>query len=66
VNPEIGSGFGKIVIERLTAAGLNASSILSFEPDGVIWRLIGPLKDIVEAGPSDPLSTEPAARVALD
>jgi PAS domain S-box-containing protein len=66
VNPEIGSGFGKIVIERLTAAGLNASSILSFKPDGVIWRLIGPLKDIVEAGPSDPLSTEPAARVALD
>ncbi len=51
VNPEVGSGFGKVVIERLTAAGLNASSILSFEPDGVIWRLIAPLKDIVKTGP---------------
>jgi PAS domain S-box-containing protein len=66
VNPEVRSGFGKIVIERLTGAGLNASSILSFKPDGVIWRLIGPLKDIVETGPRDPLSSEPAAKVASD
>jgi two-component sensor histidine kinase len=66
VNPEVGSGFGKIVIERLTAAGLNASSILNFHPDGVIWRLIGPLKDVVETGPRDPLSSEPAAKAVLD
>jgi two-component sensor histidine kinase len=66
VNPEVRSGFGKIVIERLTGAGLNASSILSFKPDGVIWRLIGPLKDIVETGPRDPLSSEPAAKVVSD
>ena len=56
VNPAATSGFGKVVIERLTAAGLNASSILSFEPDGVIWRLIAPLKDIVKTGTSDPHS----------
>jgi two-component sensor histidine kinase len=56
VNPTPTSGFGKVVIERLTAAGLNASSILSFEPDGVIWRLIAPLKDIAKTGASDPLS----------
>jgi PAS domain S-box-containing protein len=60
VNPEARPGFGKVVIERLTAAGLNASSILRFEPEGVIWRLIAPLKDIVEAGPRHPLSSEPA------
>ena len=49
VNPATTFGFGKVVIERLTAAGLNASSTLSFEPEGVIWRLIAPLKDIVKA-----------------
>jgi two-component sensor histidine kinase len=64
VNPTPTSGFGKVVIERLTAAGLNASSILSFEPDGVIWRLIAPLKDIVKTGTSDPLSLERSGEVA--
>ena len=59
-------GFGKVVIERLTAAGLNASSILSFEPDGVIWRLIAPLKDVVKTGIGDPHHSEPSAEVALD
>jgi PAS domain S-box-containing protein len=58
VNPAPASGFGKVVIERLTAAGLNAASILSFEPDGVIWRLIAPLKDIAKTGASDPPSSE--------
>jgi PAS domain S-box-containing protein len=66
VNPAATSGFGKVVIERLTAAGLNASSILSFEPDGVTWRLIASLKDIVKTGPADPLSSEPWAEVASD
>jgi PAS domain S-box-containing protein len=53
VNSAPTSGFGKVVIERLTAAGLNASSILNFEPDGVTWRLIAPLKDIAKTGASD-------------
>jgi PAS domain S-box-containing protein len=65
VNPQASAGFGKVVIERLTAAGLNASSILRFEPDGVIWRLIAPLKDIVEAGPRHPRSSE-SAKAAPD
>ena len=64
MNPTPISGFGKVVIERLTAAGLNASSILSFEPDGVIWRLIAPLKDIVKTGTSDPLPSERSGEVA--
>ena len=64
VNPTPISGFGKVVIERLTAAGLNASSILSFEPDGVVWRLIAPLKDIVKTGTSDPLPSERSGEVA--
>ncbi len=64
VNPAPTSGFGKVVIERLTAAGLNASSILSFEPDGVIWRLIAPLKDIAKTGASDPLSPEVSGKTA--
>jgi two-component sensor histidine kinase len=44
VNPA--EGFGRVVIERLTAAGLNASSKLSFEADGVMWRLVASLKDV--------------------
>ena len=66
VDPGAISGFGKVIIERLTAAGLNASSILSFEPDGVRWRLIAPLKDVVKAGTSDPPSSERSAEVAPD
>src|SRR3984957_2084331 len=66
VKPATTFGFGRVVIERLTAAGLNASSILSFEPDGVIWRLIAPLKDVVKTGTGDPHHSEPSAEVASD
>jgi len=66
VNPAPTSGFGKVIIERLTAPGLNASSILSFEADGVIWRLVAPLKDIVKAGTSDPQSSERSVEVVSD
>jgi PAS domain S-box-containing protein len=66
VKPATTFGFGKVVIERLTAAGLNASSVLSFEPDGVIWRLIAPLKDVVKAGTGDAHHSEPSAEVASD
>jgi PAS domain S-box-containing protein len=44
------SGFGNVVLERLTAAGLNASSTLSFDVESVTWRLIAPLNEIVKAG----------------
>jgi PAS domain S-box-containing protein len=47
------SGFGTVVLERLTAAGLNAASTLSFEVGGVIWRLTAPLKEVVESGSGD-------------
>jgi two-component sensor histidine kinase len=48
------SGFGAIVLERLAAEGLNASSTLSFHVEGVTWRLIAPLKEIVMAGAAEP------------
>src|SRR3984957_16772931 len=64
VNPAATSGFGKVVIERLTAAGLNATSILSFETDGVTWRFAAPLKDIVKAEISDPHRSEPSGEAA--
>jgi hypothetical protein len=66
VKPATTFGFGRVVIERLTAAGLNASSILSFEPDGVIWRLIAPLKDVVKTGATDPHHSERSVEVASD
>jgi PAS domain S-box-containing protein len=54
VNPRPISGFGSVVLERLTAAGLNASSTLSFGAEGSTWRLIAPLKEIgkIETGES--------------
>ena len=54
VNTTPVSGFGCVVLERLTAAGLNASSTLSFDVEGVTWRLIAPLKEIVKTGPARP------------
>ena len=64
VSPTPTSGFGKIVIERLTAAGLNGSSKLSFEVEGVIWRLSAPLKDIATTGMSEPKFSELSGAVA--
>jgi PAS domain S-box-containing protein len=60
------SGFGSVVLERVTAAGLNASSTLSFEVDGVTWRLIAPLKDVVKSGSGDPRSPAPSGQAASD
>jgi PAS domain S-box-containing protein len=59
-------GFGSVVLERLTPAGLNASSTLSFEVDGVEWRLVAPLKDVVKTGSGDPRSPTPAGQAAPD
>jgi PAS domain S-box-containing protein len=56
------SGFGAVVLERLAAAGLNAASTLSFEAQGVVWRLVAPLKEVVKTGSSDHRS--PADQVA--
>ena len=50
VNPRPISGFGRVVLERLTAAGLNASSTLSFGAEGLTWRLSAPLKEMVKSG----------------
>ena len=50
VNPFPVFGFGGVVLERLTAAGLNASSTLSFDVEGVRWLLIAPLHEIVKTG----------------
>lgn len=58
------SGFGTVVLERLTAAGLNASSTLSFEAGGVEWRLIAPLKDVVKTGSGELRSPALSAEAA--
>ena len=57
------SGFGAVVLERLTASGLNAASRLSFEVGGVTWRLTAPLKEVLKAGSSDFQSPAPADQV---
>jgi PAS domain S-box-containing protein len=58
------AGFGAVVLERLTAAGLDGSSTLSFEVGGVVWRLITPLKEVVKAGSSDVRALAPTSQVA--
>ena len=50
VNARPVSGFGAVVLERLTAAGLNATSTLSFDVEGLTWRLVAPLHEIVKTG----------------
>jgi two-component sensor histidine kinase len=57
-------GFGSIVLERLTPAGLNASSTLSFEVEGVAWRLMAPLKEVVKSAGGDSLPPEPPGQVS--
>ena len=58
------SGFGSVVLERITAAALNATSTLSFGVDGVAWRLVAPLKEIVKTGIGDSRPPEPSVQVA--
>jgi PAS domain S-box-containing protein len=66
VNPRPISGFGSVLLERLTAAGLNASSTLSFGVEGLTWRLIAPLKDIGKTGTGESLSQSLPGSVAAD
>jgi PAS domain S-box-containing protein len=47
VNPRSVRGFGSILIERMVAQGLNASATLTFDVEGVTWRLIAPLPDVL-------------------
>ena len=56
VNARPVSGFGAVVLERLTAAGLNATSTLSFDVEGLTWRLVAPLHEIVKTGTGEPRS----------
>ena len=64
VNPRPISGFGSVVLERLTAAGLNASSTLSFGAEGLTWRLIAPLKEIGKIVTGESLSQALSGSVA--
>lgn len=43
------SGFGKIVLERVTPLALNGVGRLSFEPNGVTWTLDAPIELIRNA-----------------
>jgi PAS domain S-box-containing protein len=58
------SGFGAVVLERLAAESLNASSTLSFEVEGVLWRLVAPLKEIVMTGTGESGAPAPEGRPA--
>jgi two-component sensor histidine kinase len=46
VNPQSVRGFGSILIEHMVTQGLNASATLTFDPEGVTWRLIAPLREV--------------------
>jgi two-component sensor histidine kinase len=41
------SGFGRMLIERLTAEKLGATVLLTFERDGVVWTLDAAAKDVL-------------------
>ena len=40
-------GFGSIVIERMVAAGLPGDASLTFEDEGVHWRVSAPYKQVI-------------------
>ena len=64
VNARPVSGFGAVVLERLTAAGLNATSTLSFDVEGLTWRLVAPLNEIVKTGTGESRSQALSGSVA--
>jgi two-component sensor histidine kinase len=43
------SGFGRVLIERLTAEKLNATVLLTFESGGVTWTLDAAAADVLAA-----------------
>jgi two-component system, chemotaxis family, CheB/CheR fusion protein len=47
VNAPERSGFGRMLIERLTAEKLEATVLLAFERDGVMWTLDAAAKDVL-------------------
>jgi two-component sensor histidine kinase len=44
------SGFGRTLIERVTAEKLNGTAELAFPPDGVTWTLDAPVDQVLAAG----------------
>lgn len=61
VTEPTGSGFGKVVIERLTGANLNGEVEYLFHPEGVVWRLTAPA--VVSTVAEDLAARRPAAAV---
>ena len=47
VNAPERSGFGRMLIERLTAEKLDATVLLAFEREGVLWTLDAAAKDVL-------------------
>jgi PAS domain S-box-containing protein len=64
VNARPVSGFGAVVLKSLTAAGLNATSTLSFDVEGLTWRLVAPLHEIVKTGTGESRSQALSGSVA--
>ena len=47
VNAPERSGFGRMLIERLTAEKLDATALLTFDRGGVVWTIDAPARDVV-------------------
>ena len=42
------SGFGRTVMERMTAAALGGKATLQFDPAGIVWRLVCPAARVLD------------------
>jgi PAS domain S-box-containing protein len=60
VNPHQLRGFGSVLIERMVADGLDASAVLDFAPEGITWRVIAPLREVLTHWESKSSSTPQA------
>jgi two-component sensor histidine kinase len=56
------AGFGRTLIERVTAQKLNGTAELAFPPDGVTWTLDAAMDQVLAAG-GPAASSEPGQDV---
>lgn len=47
VNAPERSGFGRMLVERLTAEKLDATALLTFAREGVVWTLDAAARDVL-------------------
>jgi len=59
IAPPAGSGFGRVVMERMVAKALNGKVAMDFAPEGLQWSLSAPITNLVVEGPAFGIGARP-------